>query len=183
MSIVPRHMRFRIFQLAAATVALVAASGCQPLIGDDCATDLDCSRIGDRICDTTQPGGYCTQFNCGATTCPEEAICIAFANTPSIASGCGDTGRTSPYVRNFCMRMCEVDGDCRPGYECVDLSRQNPWGADVVQRDPIRTSVCVLPRQSESVAPDALADSEENVCRGPVAEGIGGAGGSSPSGQ
>ena len=61
------------------TMALFATVlGCSPKIGDECATALDCSALGDRLCDTTQPGGYCTIFNCEPDTCPEEAACVAF---------------------------------------------------------------------------------------------------------
>ncbi|MFW5740185.1 MAG: hypothetical protein ACOC1F_07450, partial [Myxococcota bacterium] len=52
--------------------------GCNPKIGDDCTNSTDCSVSGDRLCDTTQPGGYCTVFNCEPDMCPEEAQCVAF---------------------------------------------------------------------------------------------------------
>lgn len=185
MSRVPPRMLPSRLQFFTAVLALAAASGCQPLIGDDCVADVECSRLGDRICDTTQPGGYCTQFNCGPRTCPDEAICVAFGNTPSTAVGCGDVGKSSPYVRNFCMRMCDTDNDCRPGYECRDFAGPNPWGADIIEGDPVRTTICVLPRRSSSIDPDVLAGLDENVCRGPFpdpangdpANGAGGAGG------
>src|SRR5687768_17386078 len=57
---------------------LAAATGCAPEIGDDCTTSIDCSQLGDRLCDTSQPDGYCTIFNCEPDQCPEEAVCIAF---------------------------------------------------------------------------------------------------------
>ena len=45
-----------------ATASVLA--GCSAEIGDDCSNSTDCSSTGDRLCDTTQPGGYCTLFNC-----------------------------------------------------------------------------------------------------------------------
>jgi hypothetical protein len=169
--------RFSVSRLGA-LLALASALACQPRIGDDCLVDLDCSQIGDRICDSTQPGGYCTQFNCGPTSCPEdESICVAFGNTPSAAYGCGNLGRGSPYVRNFCMQRCEKAADCRDGYECLDVALENPWGATVIEQEPELTTVCVLPSTAASVDPRALEDLDENVCSGPSLGGAGGAGG------
>lgn len=170
--------------LGGVVLGLLVLGGCQPKIGDDCLVDLDCSQIGDRICDTTQPGGYCTMFNCGPTTCPEdESVCVAFSNTPSEADGCGNLGRTSPYVRPFCMKSCEDDGDCRDGYVCIDITDDNPWGADLIEQDPKGTQVCVLPTSAAEVPSDRVSGLEENVCRGPTvagsAGGAAGAGGAS----
>lgn len=166
-------------------LGLLVLGACQPKIGDDCLVDLDCSQVGDRICDTTQPNGYCTIFNCGPTTCPEdESVCVAFSNTPSEVAGCGNLGRTSPYARPFCMKSCEDDGDCRDGYVCLDITEDNPWGADLIEQDPKSTHVCVLPSSAEEIPRDRVSDLEENVCRGPAigaggADGGGGAGGAS----
>ena len=60
------------FTLALVLAALALVTGCQPKIGDACNTSTDCSTQGDRLCDTTQPGGYCTIFNCEPNTCPED---------------------------------------------------------------------------------------------------------------
>ena len=160
---------------------LLLALGCQPQIGDDCIRDRDCSQLGDRICDTTQPGGYCTQFNCNPTNCPQdESVCVAFGNRPSSVPGCDNTGRPSPYVRNFCMKTCSKDDDCRDGYVCLDLNEENRWGADVIEDKPKRTTVCVFP---ESAAP--IEDDRNNqVCTADGAGGAlaeGGAGGASSS--
>ena len=56
----------------------LAAVGCSPEIGDDCGTALDCSAQGSRLCDRTQPGGYCTIAGCERGTCPDEAVCVKF---------------------------------------------------------------------------------------------------------
>lgn len=132
-------------------LSFLALAGCQPKIGDECVTDLDCSQIGDRTCDTTQPGGYCTQVDCDPTSCPEEeSSCVAFNNTPSIVGACNTPDRVSPFRRTFCMQTCTEDKDCRPDYECVDLLKPNPWSATVIQdkgpkkNKDVITTVCVL---------------------------------------
>ena len=164
-------------RLAWALFAL-ALVGCLPKIGDDCQGDSDCSQIGDRVCDTSQIGGYCTQFNCTPESCPEgEGICVAFSNSPSLASGCADEGRPSPYARSFCMKPCERDGDCRGGYLCIDLEQEDPWAADVIQKPPTSSKVCLVPQSASPVDVDLLSGIEENVCAGPAPDGSGGEGG------
>jgi hypothetical protein len=88
------------------------ASGCAPRIGDGCYSQTNCSINGDRVCDITQPGGYCTVFDCSPDTCPDDSVCVRFEP---------DTARLS---RNVCMRRCSSDGDCRTdkGYHCVGNS-------------------------------------------------------------
>ncbi len=124
--------------LRLASVALFAsivAIGCKPKIGDKCASSTDCSTSGDRLCDTTQPGGYCTMFNCEPDGCPAgEAACVGF-----YATVCGDPQRTPRFGRTFCMATCSGDGDCRAGYACVDM------GSQVVDVSPSSRSVCVVP--------------------------------------
>jgi hypothetical protein len=84
------------------------AMGCSPRLGDGCASATNCSVNGDRACDTTQPGGYCTVFDCTADACPDDAVCVRFQPDPVRLS------------RNICMRRCQGDGDCRvnEGYTC-----------------------------------------------------------------
>lgn len=119
------------------------ALGCNPKIGDDCSTSTDCSVNGDRLCDTTQPGGYCTIFNCEPDTCPEEAQCIAFDT--ELDPACNDQ-RWARFERTFCMRRCSDNGDCRSNYVCFDMkSTPNPWGARIADLDPEGTKVCIAP--------------------------------------
>lgn len=159
-------------------LALVALSGCQPEIGDSCDVDSDCSQSGERICDSTQPGGYCTIFGCDPSSCPEdESVCVAFGNTPSVVSGCESSNGVSPYVRNFCMKKCSGNGDCRTGYVCWDMSLEgNPWGADVITNDPPTTKVCVYPYSGEEILDNPDAANGSNYCS---ASGMGGFPGSS----
>lgn len=99
----------RALVLSLALVAAATASGCAPRIGDGCYSQTNCSINGDRVCDITQPGGYCTVFDCSPDTCPDDSVCVRFEP---------DTSRLS---RNVCMRRCSGDGDCRTdkGYHCV----------------------------------------------------------------
>lgn len=161
------------FALALAALALVA--GCQPKIGDACNTSTDCSAQGDRLCDTTQPAGYCTIFNCEPNTCPEdEAACVAFNVALDPACGPTDDGKWPRFERSFCMALCEEDDDCRSGYECVAPSER---AAFVVDTDR-STKVC-LAIQSGAVAstpatpPEACLPAEDYDLDG----GAGGAGG------
>lgn len=91
----------------------IALAACSPEIGDSCSTALDCSASGTRLCDETQPGGYCTLEACEANTCPEESVCVQF----------GRRFEGQPVDRlshSFCMYKCDTDGDCRTDddYKC-----------------------------------------------------------------
>jgi hypothetical protein len=120
--------------VAPLAVALAAAfaMGCTPHIGDKCAVNSDCSLQGNLQCDTSQPNGYCTFFNCTANTCQNNAACVAVnANVP----GCPYNDYMSPSrtTVNMCLESCGKDSDCRTGdnYECVDPCGA-PWNAQIV---------------------------------------------------
>jgi len=97
--------RFALGLFLAAAALLV---GCRPEVGDSCKLSTDCSITGDRLCDTSQPDGYCTIFNCEPGTCPDEAVCVEFHTT------------AERFARRFCVRECESSSDCRAGYVCGD---------------------------------------------------------------
>ena len=128
---------------------------CQPSIGDSCVLSTDCSQRGDRLCDTSQSGGYCTVFNCVGDGCPDEASCVVFGGR---VPGCLYTDRSiARTARSFCMRACELDKDCRDGYVCRD-PRQPSLQGIVLDTDQSRR-VCV-PREADAVtstAPSAVA--------------------------
>jgi hypothetical protein len=136
---------------------------CKPEIGDECEVSTDCSATGDRLCDTTQPGGYCTMFNCEPGSCPEEAVCIGYGNVLSTVPGCEDPRAGRRLQRTFCLKACDSDDDCRGGYDCIDMKRDNPWGAIVVERASKSGKVCAVPFSGER-PPDLT--SENNVCQG-----------------
>lgn len=120
------------------------SGGCSAEIGDSCSTNVDCSPMGDRICDTSQVDGYCTVEGCDVNTCPEEADCISFFPTAFLSIPCDPATEdavdpsltptdhcTSEEIclsggycvqrtqeRRFCMKSCDSDDDCRDGYEC-----------------------------------------------------------------
>ncbi|HEV8320386.1 MAG TPA: hypothetical protein VG389_02145 [Myxococcota bacterium] len=90
--------------LGAALCAAAAGAGCPERIGGKCDNSLDCSSERTRLCDISQPGGYCLIPGCeaGGSVCPHEASCVAFRDT----------------AESFCLRACERDAQCRDGYVC-----------------------------------------------------------------
>lgn len=145
-------------------LAALALWACQPEIGDSCSNAADCSQTADRTCDTTVPGGYCTEFGCSADACPSEAACIAYQSVVSTTPECADLQAAPRLLRTACMRRCSRDSDCREGYACVDMRQPNSWGAILVDtRGSGR--VCSLPPppqpqgETEVCAPRGVAPS------------------------
>jgi hypothetical protein len=161
----------------------LALAGCAPEIGDPCTTSTDCSQNSDRLCDISQPGGYCTIFNCEpagsnpAAKCPDEAACVAFAAEASPVDGCANALGSTPYTRSFCLKKCDNGDDCRSGYICVDVeAARNGAGSHYFSAVNIdgRSKVCVVAFSAppaEAVDPD----SSDQVCNGET--GTAGAGG------
>lgn len=148
---------------------LAALSGCKPEIGDKCLLSTDCSQTGDRLCDTSQPDGYCTVFNCSTNSCPDEAACVAFrANVP----GCSTNDRgVARSLRSFCVAACEGNSDCRSDYICDD-PRTDPWFG-VVMDDAQNRRVCLVAASGLAPAPAAT---EAPVCASAAPEVNGDAG-------
>lgn len=146
-------------------VALLGLAACTPEVGDPCSSHADCSNSGDRLCDDTFPGGYCTLFNCEPGSCPDEAVCVAFRAAPSGAPGCEGLSGGARLTRTFCMKACDGEGDCRGGdaYTCADLSGADPLVAEVVERGAKARSRVCLP-ELPPAAPDAGAP---GVCNPP----------------
>ena len=141
--------------LAAVTFALVlATAACGDEIGDGCSISSECSSQGDRFCDTTQPGGYCTVIGCEHDTCPDEAVCVRFfprgndsiecdpqqEDTSEADDNCtideictlaGYCAPRSAEIR-FCMKTCDDDDDCRDEYECRDKELMQEHGGEPV---------------------------------------------------
>jgi hypothetical protein len=145
-------------------------AGCSPEIGDACETSTDCSQSGERLCDVSQQGGYCTVFDCDKDSCPEEATCVLFGASPSQHGDCENETGTSPSQRSFCMLRCTENSDCRvaDGYVC-----DNPiavGGASVV--DAARR-VCLFAPKTSSELPES-----GEVCQAEdPSDGVAGAGG------
>ena len=118
-------------------------AGCTPGIGDKCTLSTDCSVTGTLVCDTSQPGGYCTVLNCTDDSCPNSAVCVMFQST---VPGCAYDDYQSPSRtgRSFCMEHCSQDSDCRQsdGYICGDPTG-TPWYAAVLDNNQSQ-GVCLV---------------------------------------
>ncbi|WP_437277659.1 hypothetical protein WME90_41530 [Sorangium sp. So ce375] len=177
-------------------------AGCGPQIGDPCTTSLDCIQQEQQLfCDGTQPGGYCTVFNCGPDSCYGSSVCVAF--NPVLDQACSEAEnvRSPRFERTFCMATCDEDDDCRSGYSCVSLGRiQGVAGrapgernAAIIDADPEGSKACLPnppPSPSAASEPPGDAEGSPGVCRAapeqepwtPGASGAGGAGGSGGEG-
>ena len=128
---------------------LAAIASCTPEIGDKCQVSTDCSIRGDRLCDTSQPGGYCTQLNCRGNGCADEAACILFN---SALPGCSFDDRAGPsgsrVARSFCMAQCESNGDCREGYVCTNPA-DPPWRAVILDDNQNKRACLALPFEGQ----------------------------------
>lgn len=132
-------------RVAYGLLLVAAAAGCTPEIGDKCVLSTDCSIRGDRLCDTSQPGGYCTVFNCQGDSCPDKAACVLFN---AAVQGCGFDDRSGPTgsrtARSFCVARCYSNSDCRGDYICAD-PRRPPWGALILDDDQTQLTCLVRP--------------------------------------
>lgn len=122
--------------------ALSDQKTCQPFktggatIGGACKSDMDCGQDPSTTClqleDRGYPLGYCTIRNCTDQACPSGSHCAIADKQLSEAK--------------TCMKSCDVDAQCRPGYVCVDrdfdqkkecrpiASGPRPIGASCVDR-------------------------------------------------
>ncbi len=160
-------MRF----MASIFVCSLLLLGCDAEIGDSCSVNVDCSTSGDRVCDTSQPGGYCTVEGCSASSCPSGSRCVAFFPTASLTAPCDpltedvlDTsvstddcdvdevclksGYCAPrYLqRTYCMKKCSSGGDCRDKYECREtgvLGTQRLPGEDESYGTVSDVKICI----------------------------------------
>jgi hypothetical protein len=132
-------------------ICLLLVAACGKEIGDACVVSSDCDPNGERQCDVSSKGGYCTIQGCDFDTCPHESTCVrfftgAFSNrpcdptAPNDTNGCsldelcslvGECVPRSSEVR-FCMKKCGGSGDCRDGYECRDLNLMIQHGGEPV---------------------------------------------------
>jgi hypothetical protein len=137
-----------------AALAAMMLAGCTPSIGDKCALSTDCSLRGDRICDTSQPNGYCTVFNCPPNLCPDKGACVMFQ---AAVPGCAYDDYQSPSrtSRAFCMAHCQGDSDCRQsdGYICAKPTAA-PWNALILD-DNQSEQVCIVAPDHSNAPPNA----------------------------
>jgi hypothetical protein len=102
----PVRSSFSIVPLLFIAFAL-SAGACSREIGDDCSTAADCDPKGSRVCDLSQPGGYCTVVNCDENSCPSESACIRFFPIPYLSKGCNPVCEDLP-----CLADPAADGHC-----------------------------------------------------------------------
>ncbi len=157
-----------LFLLCAAPTLLAAGlllGGCSPHIGDHCQLNTDCSIDGTRVCDNSQPNGYCTSFNCVANSCLDNAVCVMVsASVP----GCpyNDYQAPSRTHTTLCLAHCNTDSDCRTGdgYVCRD-PQQAPYNAKIIDNAPTSNKVCVAQPYYDAGQPNAsMPDSTPPVC-------------------
>jgi hypothetical protein len=92
------------------TILLVGllAPACSKKIGDSCSTNIDCQQDGTRICDLSQPGGYCTLDGCDDSSCPSDSICVRFFDQKYPTGPCPDPNAPPGSI-----------GGCQPDELCV----------------------------------------------------------------
>ena len=150
--------------------AALGAVGCAPHIGGHCNVNSDCSLQGNLQCDTSQPSGYCTLFNCIPNMCPNTASCVAVnANVP----GCPYDDYMSPSrtAVDMCLESCTKDSDCRTsdGYVCRD-PREPPWNAQILD-NTIRLVCLVLPAYDGGALVAPESDAAVCLAAGPFVDG------------
>ncbi len=154
-------------RLLFAALGLGVLSGCTPQIGDQCSLSTDCSVQGNLLCDTSQPGGYCTSLNCQGNDCLDQATCVVFTGA---VPGCAYNDRTAPgrSSRSICLKWCHSNSDCRTdqGYICTD-PRQPPWGALILDNDQTQL-VCILPPNKSAVGDASTVDAPVCQAQGPT---------------
>jgi hypothetical protein len=144
-----RRLLFAFLLLLPLAAAAAVLSGCSPHIGDHCNLNTDCSIQGTLFCDTSQPNGYCTFFNCIPDSCQNNAVCVMLR--PSVP-GCPYDDYQSPArtARTMCLAPCSQDSDCRTseGYVCANPTHE-PWNAIVVDNTQGQ-KVCLVAPSSDA---------------------------------
>jgi hypothetical protein len=164
--------RFELAACASLLGVLAALTGCKAHIGSSCALNTDCSLQGNLVCDTSEPGGYCTYFNCVPDTCQNEAACVALN---AAVPGCAYNDYNSPArtARTMCLQQCHKDSDCRTSEGYICASPQNPPWNGVIIDDDQQQLVCILGPDYYDAGPDGALASyrpDAGVCQptGPV---------------
>jgi hypothetical protein len=107
-------MRHKLSFTLSAVFVLFSLGACGPKFGDGCKNSTDCSVRNDRICDRSQPGGYCTIANCKPGDCGDDGVCVRFRPAePRLST-------------SYCMAKCDSTSDCdRDAYVCRSAARLN----------------------------------------------------------
>lgn len=158
-SSVRRFCRLSSTHWALLAALLLTHTGCRPEIGDECISSADCSAQGDRLCDTSQPDGYCTIFGCEPDDCPDGSVCIGFGL--ELDPACESVSSTDPrwprFERTFCMAACEETSDCRDGYVCSPPSDRRGTTIDR-ENELAGSSVCFVASDATFTSPEDPPD-------------------------
>jgi hypothetical protein len=101
-----------------------ALSACSRTIGDGCASNVECSPLGDRFCDLASPGGYCTYEGCDRDSCPDSAACVRFFSLKKGQARC-NVGRVARADCSQSMSALDKETCCVPGEAgCCALGEQ-----------------------------------------------------------
>ena len=126
--------------------------GCKDKIGDSCRVNVDCANDGTRICDLSSPGGYCTIEGCTGTSCPKEAVCVAFYPTALLTQPC------APETEDLFCHPCDPQAgatDCNAFCDSLSISRAcepcDPQGGD-----PDCNAVCDPGPATDDCLPDEI---------------------------
>ena len=160
-------------------VLSIGTLSCGSKIGDSCKISNDCSQEGDRLCDLSSPGGYCTVLGCDHDTCPNGSVCIRFFSSVLTNLPCDPTTEDidtddcaiddvctlagicvprSSEVR-YCMSTCDSEADCRVDYECRDFERMQQHGGQPVD-DPEQSTASTTVQPFCAPAPQEPSDEE-----------------------
>jgi hypothetical protein len=128
-------------RLALGLGALTALAACGRNIGDGCSISTDCSAAGDRSCDLSQPGGYCTIEGCDDHSCPDSSVCVRFFPIDFLNTGCiADKNDPNP-----CMDAADICISCDPAGDGA-ICGTDTTGAPLA--DGVQPGLCA-PRSTE----------------------------------
>lgn len=123
-----RPVRASSWLLPLVIASAIGFGACKREIGDDCSTAADCDPNGSRVCDLSQPGGYCTIVNCDESSCPGEAACIRQFPAQYLTKACNPACEDIPCVTDdpeadgHCPDACPqgMTNDCTIAELCLD---------------------------------------------------------------
>ena len=148
--------------MAASLLLALVGAGCGKQIGDSCQVSSDCDPNGVRICDLSEPGGYCTILGCDETTCPSEATCIRYFPVQYLTKPCNpycedrdglatpDGGTDAATVADAGLPMCPgiFPADASTGTPPQDICPNGPTNDCTADEVCLDVGLCA-PRSTE----------------------------------
>jgi hypothetical protein len=118
----PDATRLVCVPLALGVCLLAAEAGCSRKVGDGCTLSTDCDPTGSRVCDLSQPGGYCTIDGCDDKSCPDESVCIRTFPQQYLTKPCDPLCEDSPCANGAAGCACAgaATDDCTTDEICID---------------------------------------------------------------